>query len=289
MIGIARSTGRLRTARLHGIIFAVLVLACIARGETDAQKPPAAQKHESGSGSLQSIITNDVVPGPVEDLIESGNHLMNLHRYDEAIAAYNAAREKAGKPVYTIWLNLGSAYLQKGDYAQASDCFSQALSMRANDPSAHLGAAEAAYDRKRYPEAEEHYRKVIQFSRGPLNLQAHHFLGVTLYAEHRLDESITEFKTAIDQAHGVYGEAHYDLGVAYMDQNKDVDAEREFRTAIEQDRGTNADDYYNLGVILEREKRPKEAADAYATYLKLAPNATDAEMLKKRIAILRRQ
>jgi tetratricopeptide (TPR) repeat protein len=221
--------------------------------------------------------------------ITRGNQLGGLKRYDEAVEEFNAAIKKAGRPVYTAYLNMGYVLFNKGDYPKAVEAYRQALSIKPNSWQCHYNLGEALYANEDYTGAEKAYRRMLELRPAALAIKARHFLGLALYKQKRIDEAITEYRGAIEQAGGNYSEARYNLGIALLELGQPKEAEREFRLAIEQEKTGWPEAHYNLAQALENQKRYREAADEYDVYLKLKPAGTDAAEMRKYIDYLRRK
>lgn len=270
------------------IITIFFTLAPVALAQQSSQKPPPPESETDEFNRLQIVQIDEVVPGPVYDLIQRGNRLARAERYDEAIAEYKAALDKAGKPIFTIYLNLGAIYIQKQDYKSAVESYRKAESLR-TDSRVSFYIAEVLFSMGEYREAEAEYRKAIELTPGGVNAPAHHFLGLSLYGQQRIEEAISEYRIAITQSNGNYAEARYNLGIAMMARGDYKAAEEEFRQAIEQEKKDWPEARFNLANVLERQRRFREAADQYEIYLKQFPAAEDAEQVRKRIAWLRKQ
>lgn len=81
--------------------------------------------------------------------------------YDLAIEQFVVASRKA-PDLPNVWLNLGAAYLDKGELSKANDALRRALSLKPDYASAffHLGQL---YDRQADPEkAGECFKRVIE-------------------------------------------------------------------------------------------------------------------------------
>jgi tetratricopeptide (TPR) repeat protein len=89
---------------------------------------------------------------------------------------------------------------------------------------------------------------------GMLARMAHHFLGLCLYKQKRIDEAIAEYRIALEVSRGVYAEAHYNLGIALLEKKDYAGAELEFRKALAQEEPF-AEARLNLAVALEFQKR----------------------------------
>ena len=218
-----------------------------------------------------------------------GDQLTRLRQYDQAVEEYRAALKEAGKPVFTVYLNLGTLFFNKDDYPHAIEAYRQALELRPNSWQAHYNLAEALFANSDYPGAENEYRRVLELPSSQMKERARHFLGLALYNQGRIDEAIVEYRAAIAQAVGNYSEAHYNLGIALLEKGKPEIAEQEFKLALEQEKKPWPEAQYNFAKALERQKRYKEAADAYEVYLKLYPNAPDAQKMREYIEYLRKK
>ena len=64
--------------------------------------------------------------------------------------------------------------------------------------------------------------------------EAHHELGLALYRNGKLPDSVASFRAAIQQRGGDFARAHHNLGLALADLNVLDEATKEFRLAIEQ-------------------------------------------------------
>ena len=218
-----------------------------------------------------------------------GGELAGLGRHDEAVEEFRAAIKEARRPVFTAYLNMGSVFFTKGDYLQAVDAFRQALALRPNSYQGHYNLAEALYAAEDYAGAEKEYRRVLELPSRLVANRARHFLGLALYKQGRVDEAISEYRAAIEQAEGKYAEAHYNLGIALLERNQPEVAELEFKLAIEQEKKPWPEAQYNFAKALESQNHFREAADAYEVYLKLAPGAPDAKRTREYIDYLRRK
>jgi tetratricopeptide (TPR) repeat protein len=251
--------------------------------------PAEHQARPDPAGPGQSTAMDEEVDDEILSLIKRGDELLRAKRYDEAITQYKAAIARADRPVFTAHLNLGSVYYEKGDFRAAVEAFRKATEIRPNDYRGHYNLAEALYASEDYKGSEAEYRKVIALNaKGITGAQAHHFLGLSLYKQGRIDEAVAQYRSAIDLFGGKYAEAHYNLGTALLERKDYPGAEREFRATIEQDK-TFAEAHFNLGVTLEHQRRFREAAEQFEMYLSLTPDYSDAVRLRARIAKLKQQ
>ena len=165
-------------------------------------------------------------------------------------------------------------------------------------------------------EAEAELRKTIELA--PNFAPAHTELGKLMLQNGRIESSIDAFRTAIRMDEADF-EAHLNLGVAFLNLKKYDQAEPELVAAAYLNTAAVTPHYYlgivfvmkddlnvaqkaferakdlkggkslpaihkYLGRIYMRKDMGKEAVQELETYLKLAPNAQDAEKVKKDIS-----
>jgi len=278
---IGPKTGRPRVIGLVLFVFWITV-----SGMADAS---AGQAKQAAGAKPAEDDTFEILPPKVHQHVVLADQLAGAGKYDEAIAEYRAAIKEAGRPVFTAYLNMGSVYFYQQNNAAAVDAYRQALALKPNAWRAHYNLAEALYASEQFAESEKEYRLVLTLQSGVFSIRAHHFLGLSLYKQGRVDEAIAEYKTAIEKAEGNYAEARYNLGISLLEQNKAVDAEQQFKLALEQEKKPWPEAQYNLAKAIETQKRYREAADAYEVYLKLVPNAEDAKRMREYVDYLRRK
>lgn len=61
----------------------------------------------------------EILPDRVLQHVMRGDQLTRLRQYDQAVEEYRAALKEAGKPVFTVYLNLGTLFFNKDDYPHA--------------------------------------------------------------------------------------------------------------------------------------------------------------------------
>lgn len=99
-------------------------------------------------------------------------------------------------------------------------------------------------------------------------------LGVTLYAQGKLDEAIAAFRKAI-QIDPNYLNAHLNLGVTLYTQGKLDEAIAAYRKAIQIDPNF-VDAHFNLGFTLYVQGKLDEAIAAYRKVIQIDPNYVNA-------------
>jgi Flp pilus assembly protein TadD len=111
-------------------------------------------------------------------------------------------------------------------------------------------------------------------------------LGMALFLSNKADEADTELRTAQKKNESDW-QSHYWLGKVSIRLKRLTDAEKEFRRALELGGNDLPLPHYYLGGIYWQTGDRKRAADELEQYLKLYPQAQDAERIRQSIRELR--
>lgn len=121
---------------------------------------------------------------------------LDLKRWDSAIQQFKIVKDDLFYDnSENATINLGLAYLGKGDFTKAQAELNSVIAMN------------------------------------PRKLEAHLYLGRVLFAMENIDQAIIEYMRAL-KIYPDYGAAHYYLGQALLKQNKIEDARRSFKEAL---------------------------------------------------------
>lgn len=161
---------------------------------------------------------------------------------------------------------------REGEYETAEKIYRDLLTKDPRDSLARLGLSRALLKQRKNLEAFDHAARVI--TREPESARAHALLGAALLGSGDFRLSVEEFRTALtfkdDEAIAIAGLAMVDFY-----ENRISQSLAGLRRAAFID--PNEPDYiFNLGQVAARNERYKEAADAYETFLRVAPK-TDAD------------
>ena len=153
-------------------------------------------------------------------------------------------------PKFPLALNeLGVQYLTAGQASKAVEPLRAASNLAPDAFSPKLNLGIALLETNQIPDAEAQLRDALKITSTPT---AHMYLGLTLIKAQRLDEARSELETAISGGGGNLAQAHRFLGGIYWQKH-------EFQRAI----------------------------DEFETYLRLMPNAPDADRVRGTIQELR--
>lgn len=167
-------------------------------------------------------------PGSCAARLDLANVLVDLHRVDPAIGHLKACLQNDAF-YYPAVVNLGEAYLEKGDAATARPYLDRALALRAEGTEALVDIGYVYDLQGDWKTAVAYYNRAIRSD--PLRPEAYIDLGFD-YNEHRffpLAEAafIKGISVAADD-----GRLHYLLAVTYSVQGKIALARTEFKTAV---------------------------------------------------------
>ena len=189
------------------------------------------------------------VPEEARRLYEKGLELAGAGDTLKAIDNLRAAVSLY--PGFPLALNeLGVQYLRMGQFSKAIAALTSAstLSPDAFAPKLNLGIA--LLETNRFPEAEKQFREALRLNQSIPT--AHMYLGVALARLHNDPEAESELRNAISSGSSQVGLAHKYLGGLYW-----------------------------------KHGNYRQAADELDTYLRLTPNAQDADRLRATIKDLR--
>jgi len=141
---------------------------------------------------------------------------------------------------------------------------------------------------QQFEPAHETLTKAIEVN--PNGASCRYALGVSQFYLQKLPEAIESLRRALQLAPDSPNAAlaHFYLGLAYLNSGKAGDAEPHLKKAYQL--GGNSippDVHMHLAKYYSDNKRYKEAADELELFLKLAPDARDAEKIKALIKQLR--
>jgi tetratricopeptide (TPR) repeat protein len=217
-------------------------------------------KRDSGNRTRPSVVNAALaeVPENARALYEKG---LELAKAGDSLKAIDNLRAAISLfPRFPLALNeLGVQYLKLGQAGRAVEPLKSAvkLSPDASTPKLNLGIA--LLETQQFTEAETQLREALKINSAPTG---HMYLGLTLAHLHRDAEAEKELKTAIDSSGNQLGLAHYYLGGLYWRRSSLCLKNAPCAAAL-------------------------LAADELETYLRLTPNAQDAEKVRNTIKELR--
>ena len=200
------------------------------------------------------------IPGKARELYSKG--LEAAAKGDRKRAAEQLTSAIALYPDFPQALGeLGLQYLKLGQPDKATEPLKKAVELSPKDSTVRLNYGIALSGKRNYGEAEVQLREALKLKAAAPT--AHMYLGITLLSLSR-DEKTKEFNA------GKYAEAQKELEIAVSSSKIEV-----------------AQAHRYLGGIYWGNKEYKRAADEFELYLKLTPQAADAEKIRAIIKELR--
>lgn len=186
----------------------------------------------------------------------------------------------------TVHYQQGDQFREQGKHNDAIKEYQAALALRQSFPAVRIGMARSLITLRVFDGAETQIQAAIK-NPGVFAAEAHTVLGNLRRAQGLLDEAADEYQRALRIARGISPEAHVGLGLTLEESGDLEGAIKEFRIGIPQDLDTEPILYYLLGAALEKARHPKEAVEAYNTYLRLDPEGPYASAIQSVIERLK--
>jgi tetratricopeptide (TPR) repeat protein len=188
------------------------------------------------------------------------------------VCIMQAAQTEAAAVVGDKTRSQAERSLREGEYELAAKLFRDLLAKDAGDNEARLGLSYALLKLKQLTDAYDHAARVLSLD--PLSPRAHALLGSVILASGDFRMSIEEFRAALslkaDEPLAIAGLAMIDFYENRLSASLAGLRRASFLNPNE------PDFIFNLAQAAARAERYKEAADAYARFLVIAPH-TDAE------------
>lgn len=168
--------------------------------------------------------------------------------FDAAISAYQSASILNPKDV-DIYISLGSAFYDKGDYANAMSTYRIALEVDPNNARIHCNLGFLLWGKGHIEEAVKEYEKAIKLD--PFYDIAYNNLGV-IYLDDLgyVKEAADNLSKAIE-SNTKYALAHYNMGRAMAIKGDKVEAARLFQVAMDLNQHTNEMDQREIKMKIQ--------------------------------------
>jgi tetratricopeptide (TPR) repeat protein len=280
---------RLMYLRLWTVAFITLVLiTLLVQGVCAADDGSSQEKVRSlvlqafdarKRGDLPTAVTfmqqaSALDPSSADLHIISAAILSTMAKYDEAISEINKGIALEGPANRSLGL-LGTIYVEKGDLKASDEAFEKYMQV---DPTGefHFLAREVI----------DIFKREGASGVGMQAIQAHERGGAQL-TQGNYAAAASLFKQACDLEPSVAG-FHGNYGFALAELKRNDEAQAEFQKAIDLDK-TIPEVWRNIGTMHKLKGEYQIALQDYAEYLRLAPNASDAPVIKMLIDGLRKQ
>jgi tetratricopeptide (TPR) repeat protein len=197
---------------------------------------------------------------PAYPIVELASRTRTLH----IGATGTTAPLPVDNPDWMRWNNIGIAYLDQLQYADALAAFEQALKLRPDYADGWINVALTNLEWEKYPQARAPLERALELSPG--NARALYYMGLVERRAGNCDAEVTDFEQVVAQFPDAR-DARRELGISYYQTHRYADA----RTQFEALQRIDPDDlaaHYNLAVIYRRlgmKQKASEQAALFAT------------------------
>jgi tetratricopeptide (TPR) repeat protein len=171
-------------------------------------------------------------------------------------------QEPLDNPDWMRWNNLGIAYLDQLQYAEAMAAFSHVPQLKPDYADGYINLALTDIQWEKYAEARPNLEKALSLSPG--NARATFYMGLVERRAGNCDAEIADFKNVVEQ-YPMSIDARRELGISYY-QNHHYDEAREQFEALQRIEPDDLAAHYNLAVIYRRMGLKQKAAEQSALF-----------------------
>jgi Tfp pilus assembly protein PilF len=174
-----------------------------------------------------------------------------------------AAPDPADNQDWMRWNNLGIAYLDAFQYAEAVDAFSQVVRLRPDYPDAYTNIALTEIQWEKYDSARMSIDKALALN--PDNARALYYSSQLERRASNTSAEIADLQEVVQQ-YPQSRDARRELGIAYYRQGDYEHATQQFETLQDIDPDDLAA-HYNLAILYRRMGKTKEAQEQQALFV----------------------
>jgi tetratricopeptide (TPR) repeat protein len=192
------------------------------------------------------------------------------------------AAEPSAAPAFLDPAGAGAMAYTAGNYDEALAQYQAAVERNPEDAESHSNLGQVLVRLNRPGEAIPHFDRALQLipDRWAYQFNRARALGLL----NRWDEAVEGYRRAQQLFPDDYATA-FNLGQALHKKGEEAAAVEQYQRAIALD-PSDASFRLALGISYERLEKKAEAAAAYSEYLKMAPDAPDADVVRERLAAL---
>jgi tetratricopeptide (TPR) repeat protein len=234
--------------------------------QTEAEKKAEAEARARLEKEKADYEAQQKKNAALQGSFNTGVEAAKAKNYDAAIEAFKQAGEADPKQD-AVWSRLGEVY---------------------EDRATTRKGAERMAD---YNAAVENFQKAIDLK--PEDPAYRYHSSVMLARSNKLPEATAQLEKAVQLDPTQASRGYRNLGIVYFETNRSEPAEAAFKKAIELD-PKNADAQFQLGLTLIQRATevngklaaPAGTAEAFQSYLELAPTGANAEEAKSMLQVL---
>ena len=173
-----------------------------------------------------------------------------------------APPDKQDNPDWMRWNNLGIAYLDQLQYADAMHAYEQVVKLRPDYPDGHTNIGLNYIEWEKYSEARGSLEQALALS--PNNARALYYLALVERREAHYDEQVADLERVVTQ-YPQARDARRELGIAYYQRHSYQEARDQFE-ALQKIDPDDLAAHYNLSVIYRRMGMKDKASEQAAFF-----------------------
>ncbi len=225
----------------------------------DAKGPLTATARVNYRHFRQSYLNNVFGPDhPAYPMIELASRTRLLN-FGENSAVPPSPQDN---PDWMRWNNLGIAYLDQLQYADAMAAFDQVVKLRPDYADGHINVGLTYIEWEKYSEARTSLEKALTLSSN--NARALYYLALVERRSAHPDAEIADLQKVVEQ-YPQSRDARRELGISYYQQHQYDEAIQEFQAlqAIDPD---DLAAHYNLSILYRRTGQKEKASEQAALF-----------------------
>jgi tetratricopeptide (TPR) repeat protein len=171
--------------------------------------------------------------------------------------------EPGDNPEWMRWNNLGIAYLDQSQYADAVQAFGEVVKLRPDYPDAYINVALTQIQWEKYESARLSIQKALALS--PNNARGLYYSALLERRASNYEAETADLKKVVEQ-YPQSRDARRDLGIALYRQHEYTAAREQFE-ALQQIDPDDLAAHYNLSIIYRRLGMDQKAAEQQALFV----------------------
>ena len=256
------------------ILIAMLCLLLLSPVAVDAQKKKGGKKkgnQEQPAPQQDQQQPPPSAPAPPPAEVNTVDRKLWEHKTSEARSAVNSVAGQADGNA-AVSVALGRVLEQEKKYGESETRLRKATELAPSDPAAWVWLGETYLRQRNSGAADGAFRKAAEVAGGN-----DYYLGVARQRLRQYDEAVASLERARGSGFGAL--VPYQIGVTRLFQEQWQPAFDQLTQAIEMDSGL-AYAYFHRGRAAEKLNRKDLLVNDMERFLKLAPDAPEAELAK---------
>ncbi|HYO16469.1 MAG TPA: tetratricopeptide repeat protein [Thermoanaerobaculia bacterium] len=268
------------TALLCALLFSPLAVdAAQQKKKKPPRKKPGSEQQQNQQQPAQGEAQKPAEPAPPPSQVFEADRRLWEYKTSEARSALQPVAGQADGNGY-VAMALGRVLEQEKKYGEAESQLRKATDLASSDPAPWVYLGEVYLRQKKNGDADAAFRRAVDCGSTKSGGDASYYRGVAQQRLRQYDQAISTLSGAQSPEPGLVA---YQIGVTRSFQENWPAALEQLNRAVEENPRI-ALAYYYRGLVQEKLGRKDLLVNDMETFLKLAPQAPEAELAK---AVLR--